>query len=233
LGRANREAAFAALRSGHGPSLSCGASLLLVFIGDLVSDDGGLLEVGCDYMAEALGQSVSSVRRWRGELVAVGHLAIVSRVRGGQKGNTYRLTLHPRRDTNPSRAEGTTSQPSTGGRYNPPPTLHQPSTGGGEQEQEQIEEASAVTADAIYIARHRTGIRNVRAYARALVERESPEAIHTQAAQIRDQVEGDKRNADLAAAVRACSRCDSAGFVDRDDDDGIVRRYRCAHEVSA
>ncbi len=112
----NRQEAFEAIRSAD--NLGPGPKLLLVFVGDLVAD-GGTLNVGCDWLAAELGESRSSVQRWRRDLVEAELLSPKLTTKGGRS-NIYRLTF-------------TAHPPPT----NRPPTAHQPPTHGREQEQEQ------------------------------------------------------------------------------------------------
>jgi len=225
MGQANREAAWLAIKNDS--KLSVGAAFLLAYLGDLISDDGDALTAGCKFIAGDTVRPVSSVRRWRAELVESGYLQPLFVGKGGDKANSYRFTPTPSTygGVHPRTPGGPPTDPKGG-----PRGVQEGSTHGPKQEQEQKkEERSDIDPDfyrwAVERARGKGGgtglVKKIVAEDGAIYEAERAEAAK------RD------RSRQAADAVAACGQCDSSGFTEAPDDTGIPRMIRCRHEEAA
>lgn len=223
MGKANREAAWLAIK--RDPDLGTGAAFLLVYVGDLVSDDEGTLTAGCDYLASETGRSVSSVRRWRSELVSAGYLLPLFEGAGGDKANAYRLNTPPPVD----------GYPSARGRVTPPRPLQDPSARGGKQEQEQKAAAASdfptddeLAAMALVEARRKARVvKAVPIIARRILTEDRGRLIGEWHAQ-RKAKSSEEASTRAAAAIASCVLCDHRGY--RLDADGEADVIRCDHK---
>jgi hypothetical protein len=211
------------------PTLKPGARLLLLFAGDLVSDDHNLLDVGCDWLGIELGTPRATVQRWRSELVDAGYL-IPERLnlKGGRESNTYRLsfpTAHLRAVDNRSSTGGSRSlvggQPLT----NRSQTAHKPPAGGREPEPE----PKPITPRPLNVT-------DAEALAAAVEEaKRDPEVRSAKAVGASRFKDDPERYRDLVRSTRArrqleeCSSCDHRGFLLDDAGLPIEPIERCSH----